>query len=231
MPIILDRTMPKRIKENISDHFNIPYIDTFPLTTLPKPLNTHPDIQIHFVSPEIAICAPECFEYYKAAFGKNKYKLLKGSRVPGGTYPKDTAYNIARISDRVYYHARSAEPSIIEYYKRAGYKLVCVNQGYTKCSVCIAKDREAVAVTEDKGIYRALVREGTDALLIESGGVDLRGYDCGFIGGASGLICDTLVFTGSLPYAVRAFLETRGIEYFEASNGKLTDFGSIIYRR
>lgn len=230
MPIILDRSMPENIKQNIGKLFNLDYIDSYALTTLPPPLCTHPDIQIHFLSPEIAICAPECYEYYAEVFGKNKYKLLRGSSVPGGTYPADTAYNIARVGNHVFANTRFAEPLIVDYYISHGFEVHHINQGYAKCSMCIPS--ENAVITEDRGIYKTLSGiSDIHSLVIESGGVRLSGYDCGFIGGCSGLVNDTIVFTGRIPKDIRMFLDLQNIKYFEASDDELVDFGSIIYRR
>lgn len=230
MPIILDKSMPCEIKERISKFFGIEYIDSYTLTTLAPPLNTHPDIQIHFLTPEIAICAPECYEYYCTQFGKNRYKLLKGSSVPGGTYPADTAYNIARVGKHIFANTKFAEPLIIDYYLKCGFIIHHINQGYAKCSMCIAD--EQTVITEDRGIYKTLKNiPDIHTLLIDSGSVSLSGYDCGFIGGCSGLINGTVVFIGKIPPAVRDFLSIRHIPWFEASCTGLIDYGSIIYRR
>lgn len=230
MPIIFDKTMCNELKEKISRKFKTTYINSFALSTLPPPLNTHPDIQIHFLSPKIAICAPECYEYYLRAFGKNKGKLLKGSSVPGGTYPSDTAYNIARVGRHVFCNTRFAESMIIDYYLKNGFDIHHINQGYAKCCMCIADDK--TVITEDSGIYNTLVKiPDINVLLIKPGNVTLSGYSHGFIGGASGLINSTIVFTGRLPEEVREFLKSRRIEFFEASDSGLIDFGSIIYRR
>lgn len=230
MPIILDKTMPAEIKNKISRRFNKKIIDTFPLSTISAPLNTHPDIQIHFLSPNIAICVPECFEYYKAAFGKNKITLLKGSSVPNDTYPADTAYNVARVGNHIFLNTKYSEPVITEYYKTNGYKIHHINQGYSKCSICIIS--EAAVITEDSGIYNALCKiSDINSLLINSGSVSLSGYQYGFIGGASGLIENTAVFTGKVSAQIRNFLANCKIKYYEASDSELKDFGSIIYRR
>ncbi len=230
MPIILDKSMPFEIKNRIGKYCGKNIVDTFPLTNLPVPLNTHPDIQIHFLSPDFAICVPECFEYYNAVFGKNKFKLLKGSSIPTGTYPGDTAYNVARVGKHIFCNTKYVEPIIAEYYKSHGYIIHHVNQGYAKCNICVANDN--TVITEDKGIYRTICEiSDIKTLLIEPGSVLLDGYQYGFIGGASGLIDDTVVFTGKITEQIHEFLSSCGIKYFEASDLCLKDFGSIIYRR
>lgn len=230
MPIILDKAMPNKIKNKIGKYFNKSTIDSFTLSSMSPPLNTHPDIQIHFLSPDIAICVPECFEYYTGAFGKNKITLLKGSSVPTDTYPTDAAYNVARVGNHIFCNTKYVESAIREYYISNGFNIHHVNQGYSKCCMCIAG--ENAVITEDSGIYKSLSGiPDMKSLLISPGGVSLDGYKYGFIGGASGLIDNTAVFTGRVSEQIRSFLSDCGINYLEASEGSLKDFGSIIYRR
>ena len=69
-----------------------------------------------------------------------------------------------------------------------------------------------------------------ECLAVEKGNVLLPGYPYGFIGGASGLVEDTLVFTGKITdNRIIKFLEECEIDFFEAGNGQLKDFGSIIF--
>ena len=93
MPIIVDNNMDEEIINALRRKFpqkNL--IKSFPLTSISAPLNTHPDIQIHFLNSNTAVCAPECYDYY-AQFSKNIDNLLCGTLVPENTYPLDVAYN------------------------------------------------------------------------------------------------------------------------------------------
>ena len=67
MPIIVDRNMDYRILQNIKNRFpqkNI--IKSYRLSTVSGSLATHTDIQIHYLNWDTAVCAPECYEYYKS---------------------------------------------------------------------------------------------------------------------------------------------------------------------
>lgn len=229
MPIIVDNNMDEEIINALRRKFpqkNL--IKSFPLTSISAPLNTHPDIQIHFLNSNTAVCAPECYDYY-AQFSKNIDNLLCGTLVPENTYPLDVAYNVARVGNYVISNIRYTEPKIIEYYQSHGYTILNTKQGYAKCNLCIA-DRYAV-ITEDANIYSVLSDVlNIECLAVEKGNVLLPGYPYGFIGGASGLVEDTLVFTGKITdNRIIKFLEEREIDFFEAGNGQLKDFGSIIF--
>ena len=161
MPIIVDNNMDEEIINALRRKFpQKKLIKSFPLTSISAPLNTHPDIQIHFLNSNTAVCAPECYDYY-AQFSKNIDNLLCGTLVPENTYPLDVAYNVARVGNYVISNIRYTEPKIIEYYQSHGYTILNTKQGYAKCNLCIA-DRYAV-ITEDANIYSVL----SDVLNIE----------------------------------------------------------------
>lgn len=67
MPIIVDNNMDEEIINALRRKFpQKKLIKSFPLTSISAPLNTHPDIQIHFLNSNTAVCAPECYDYYAA---------------------------------------------------------------------------------------------------------------------------------------------------------------------
>lgn len=226
MNIIIDKNCCQEVIDNISREFlgnNI--VRTIKLQKISNATATHPDMQIHFLSKTCAVCAPECFEYYKKSL-KN-VTVISGEMTPADTYPSDIAYNAARLGNYVISNTRYIEPVILEYYKRHGFKIINTRQGYSKCSLCIISD--AAAITEDVSIFRSLSGlPGVNVLRIKPGSVELLGYEHGFIGGASGLIGSTPVFFGSVSREIKAFLNSLNIEYFQASYGKLKDYGSIL---
>ena len=107
-----------------------------------------------------------------------------------------------------------------------------MKQGYTKCSTCIVNNH--AAITSDVSIAKALNVEGVDVLLLPSGDILLPGLNYGFIGGATGLLCDNvLAFYGHLDHylygkEVLKFLNKHKVEPVFLRNGKLIDRGSIF---
>ncbi len=232
MPIIVDRNMDYRILQNIKNRFpqkNI--IKSYRLSTVSGSLATHPDIQIHYLNWDTAVCAPECYEYYKSELSAHGVSVIRGATDPGNTYPDDIAYNVARAGNYVIANLRYTDPEIIKYYKGCGYEFLNTRQGYAKCNTCIADDR--TVITEDMNIFRLISGlEGFRAMKLECGSVRLDGFPYGFIGGASGLVDGVLVFCGK-PRGTKItdFLIKNRIEYFFGSENELIDYGSIICRR
>ena len=227
MPFIVDRNMRescvdslRKMDEKIifSENCNWVY----------SPVNTHPDLQIHFVSDKEAFVPPELFEYYKSIL-PDYVKLKQGKKSLGGTYPENVAYNIARIGNNIV-AGKSADENIIEYYRTKGCRIVEVKQGYTKCNIC---SDGISAVTEDCGIYKALSENGIKTLLIPVGSVALEGFSNGFIGGASGFKNGRILLCGEAEIQIRKmisdFFALNGREVICLDNGKLTDYGSVLY--
>lgn len=118
-------------------------------------------------------------------------------------------------------------------------KEIYVPQGYTKCNIVVVSDDRII--TSDAGIERyvkkALKENGLKenklrVLLVEPGQVELKGFNYGFLGGASGRVGDEIVFNGDITVhsdygKIKEFIEEAGlgIKYFDYP---LTDIGSII---
>lgn len=230
MFVIIDKNMGNDIKEAIRNNFDVDLVESYNIPNLKPPLSTHPDIQIHFVSPDTAICSPESYAYYSNIIGKNKINLISGTTILDNTYPNDIAYNVARVGNYIFCNVNFTEPKILDYYSDHSYSIINTKQGYAKCSLCIADS--STIITEDISLYNTISAiPELKVLLVSKGNIMLYGYEYGFIGGASGLVNDTLVFTGKIDNEIKVFLKQNNIDYFEAGNDKLHDYGSIICRR
>ncbi len=225
MPFIVDQTIRKSIIDFLQSKGESVYF-SHNCHNVYKPVNTHPDIQIHFTAKDTAFVPPMLFEYYKAILPPN-IKLHKGNKNLGSTYPDDIAYNISRIGKKVFLNLKYADTEIVRYYQNNGFTLINVNQGYAKCNIC---SNGEIAVTEDEGIFSALVKNGIKTLKIPVGGVKLSGFPYGFIGGASGRFFDKMLFCGKMEdKAVIDFLKDNGVVPISTDEGELTDYGSLIY--
>ena len=191
-----------------------------PSSRLPAPVACHPDMLISYVGGELVAC-----RYY---YVENK-DVFSGVDVSltderhGEKYPDDVLLNCFELCGKVYGRISSAS----EYIKRKAAAFVNVKQGYAHCSTLIFGDH---AVTADEGIFKALTDNGVDALKIRPGDIELPGYGCGFIGGASFCFDKTVYFFGSLSdhpdgESIREFIASRGYGIEELSDGPLTDFG------
>lgn len=230
MSFIVDRKMPDSMVEKLKV-----FGDVYKSTKIyieDESVSTHPDMQIHFICTDTAVCHPDTAKYYEEILPAH-IKILKGEIKAEGTYPRICAYNIARVGKFVICNTKYAEKSIIDFYIENGYEIIHVNQGYAKCNICPVSNN--AFITEDVGIFNATKEtEGITPILVEHGSVNLKGFDYGFIGGASGLFENKLLFCGSLAEnpnkeKILYALKTYGCEYAELSDKALSDFGSIMF--
>lgn len=225
MPFIVDRTIRTSLVDSLKK-LDSRMIFSNDCGVVYEPVNTHPDIQIHFVNKDTAFVPPELFAYYRNILPQN-IKLYKGNKSLGGTYPFDVAYNISRIEKNVILNLKTADEEIIKYYQDNSYNIINVKQGYAKCNICT---NGRVAVTEDEGIYKALIKNGINALKIPVGSVALKGFKHGFIGGASGCFDKKILFCGHMyNNEVIEFFNFDYTETLSLDEKALTDYGSIIY--
>lgn len=230
MSVIVDKFIDKSILSTLEEN-DITYYKTASLDYLYKPVNTHPDMQIHFIDDSTAVVAPGVFEYYKNLLPLGVV-LLKGKKNPGSTYPDDTAYNVAKVGKRIIGRLASLEGTIKEIYTQKGYDFVDVKQGYAKCNLCVVDENSVI--TEDEGLYNTLTKTGMNVLKIQAGAVALPFFKNGFLGGASGFVSkNKLAFCGSLenhPDADKIFdfIKNKNVDIIQLSSTKLCDYGSIL---
>lgn len=226
--LIISPLMTDECRQNlVSLGFEI--VDSAPLCGVQQGLRYHPDMQLACAADGVWVCAPEVFDYYKPHFDELNFRLICGTSTPQRDYPHDIAYNVA-VMGRFAIHNFMHTDSV--YLENLRLERVSVAQGYSKCSLCIVSGN--AAITADRGIYKALSGRGADVLLIRPGFVDLPGYDCGFIGGASGLADEGLLaFCGNLDLhpdgeAIKKFCAAHGVETLSLGSKPLLDVGTII---
>lgn len=230
MSVIVDKNIDNEVLQKL-DYLKIKYYKSASLDFLYNPVKTHPDMQIHFINGCCAVVAPSVFSYYEKILPKNVV-LHKGLFDPGKQYPKDCAYNVAKVGKRIIGNLRYVEPLILKLYRELNFEFVDVKQGYTKCNLCVVDDNSVI--TEDVGLEQTLSKYSISVLKINNGEVKLQGFPYGFIGGASGFISkDKIFFTGDVHKTsyfknIKLFLDERKIKLEYISKMKLCDFGSII---
>ena len=207
-------------------------IPTMALPILPPSLSTHADLQICHVGENVLVASPEVYAYYKEKLSPLGFVVLCGENKVGCTYPKDAAYNVARIGNVAFHNLRFTEPRIVETCKKMGVYMVHVEQGYAKCAVVPIGD--SALITADGGIARAARAEKMDVLEILPGHITLSGFSYGFIGGAMALLSKDVAYcTGSLAnhpskMEIFDFLKKYGIKIEEGSIPIPIDIGSIL---
>ena len=225
--VIIDyRTQAQTVKSLSELGFEV--IKTLPINSLYEQVCGHSDMQLH-IADENVICHPQTFEYYKENLGE--YKVIAGSSELKSKYPYDIAYNVCKTGKYVICNMAYAEKKIIEYYTEKGFEFINTKQGYAKCNICIVNDQSII--TSDNGIYNALKNKNLDVLKIRQGCISL--YDMsGFIGGATGLLSDSLLaFNGDIRCHpdcenIISFCRNVGVDVISLSDGQLEDIGSIF---
>ena len=195
------------------------------------PISSHPDIfmtQIDgkwFIDDavhELFIFMSEFEIVSRGQAAKEKYK-----------YPKDVFLNCVQVGKYLICNKKHTCKEVIDYAIQNEIKVIDVNQGYCKCSICVVSDN--AIITEDTGIAKTLEENSElDVLLIEKGHVSLDGYNYGFFGGCCGLIeNDLIAFNGSIEVhpeylKIKSFCEKYCVNMVSLNDEKLYDIGTIF---
>ncbi|MCD8390669.1 MAG: hypothetical protein LUD03_02370 [Firmicutes bacterium] len=222
------RISPESVKKLNS--LGIEVILSYKSENLLPPISAHPDMTILHLGGNRFVCSPDSYDYYKERL--NGADVARGVCVLKKDYPNDVPYNITIFGEYVFLNASSNQTEIAKTYVSSSKKILNVKQGYTKCNICVVS-RNAL-ITSDTGIYKTAVDNKIDALLIESGYIELKGMDCGFIGGASGLIApNMLAVNGDIkthPDGCKMieFCKKHGVDVISLKKGILEDIGTIL---
>lgn len=158
-------------------------------------------------------------------------RVISTDRSPGDTYPHDVVCNGLLFGGCLYGKLSALAPEILHLADDSGIDAVDVAQGYAGCSALACGD---LLLTADPSIRKAVRDQDGKVLFLPSDGIDLPGYNTGFIGGAGGYADGHAVFFGDVgrhPDGERIVnaLAERGIVCHNLGNGPLTDFGGIKF--
>ena len=197
-------------------------------------LSGHADLSVLHVGGEGIFLAPylkgsELEEKLTALGAENFFPQL----VQNDTYPNDAQFNICLAGKTAFCNRETSSSTIVNYLTNVeGFTGVYGRQGYARCSMCVVQHN--ALITSDPGLYKAAVNCGFDVLKIAPGGIELPGFQYGFIGGATfKLAADTLAFTGVLDQLqdrdrILAFLEAHNVKPVYITDIPLFDIGSAI---
>ncbi len=158
-----------------------------------------------------------------------EYTLIQADRL-GETYPRDAGLCICWTGKFTICDPDTISEAARDHLCGA---IIPVNQGYTKCSVCVVSENSII--TSDDLIAARAADAGMDVLQIEPGHIELNGFEYGFIGGASFLIENkTIAFTGSLDQhpdksAILSFLSKHNVEPVFLTDSMIFDIGGAIW--
>ncbi len=231
--VILDERIPKKALAALKDRGFLPFL--LPASDqLAAPVASHPDMLMFF--GDRIFCNRE---YFEAATGVLSaisevlgLPLELGNEKISEKYPSDIAYNALAVGSFVFGKLEYLAPSVLKYAEQTALTTVDVKQGYAKCSVC--KVSENAIITADPSIEKAALAHGLDVLLIRSGHIALNGYDCGFIGGASGEDRENVYFCGDLELhpdaeVIKSFCKKHSKTAVSLSDEPLYDVGTMFF--
>ncbi len=220
------------IAEEFSRKTNMDTIALSPYEALDAPVGSHADMLICRIEDTVFT--------YKGYYNNNtelfskikeKYKLvlIDGCK---REYPHDIKLNVLTVGKNLFGRLDSVAREVLDCAKENGYTLINVKQGYSACSSLVVN--ENAVITSDIGIYNALVEENIKALLVSTHSISLQGYNCGFIGGAGGVLDNVAYFFGDIREhddcdKILAFLKSEKCDVFSISGGGVYDFGGIKF--
>ena len=211
------------------DDLSIEVVNVIENPFLDTPVSCHADILGIYVGKSTFLADKHQIELCKFIEDNNgKSVIIENIKSP---YPTDCLLNFADIGDYIICNKSILTDEIVDLLPKK--TVIDVNQGYSKCSVCICK-RNTI-ITDDISVYNAVLQyDNINSLLVEKGSVHINKYDYGFIGGCCGLIDkNTLLFNGDLSLhsdfdKTKNFLYDNDINYIDIKGKPLTDIGSII---
>lgn len=193
-------------------------------------VRSHADIYV-CKAGDLAVIEPKQYNLIKNTLSSFNisYKIGKSKLSPD--YPENIRYN-AFFSDKYFIHnLKYSDETLISIAMQKGLVPINVPQGYTKCNIVEINNNSLI--TSDPGVAKTLKNYNFDVLLIQKGHVFLKGFDYGFLGGASGKIGDKIIFNGDLTAhpdfeKILSFIQKKGLKAVYFKEYPLTDIGSII---
>jgi hypothetical protein len=192
-------------------------------------IRSHADILCFNTGKGELLVSP--FVNYSATISDEfRIKLIR--KTVESPYPNDVLLNCALFGDKLICNTKYASDEIISFAEINNFTIIHTNQGYSKCSLCIVN--ENAVITEDNGLYSLLKKYQLDVLKIEPGQVYLSKHHSGFIGGASGLLSDSILYFSGDVYRhknyhdIKTFLDNYSIDIYCNKSRLLRDFGGII---
>lgn len=187
------------------------------------PVASHPDMLVLPAGGRSLFVYREYYGMHRCVFDGKGFEVHLTDAAPGKKYPSDILLNFLIFGDSIIGRCDMLPPEL----KALGLRPVTAKQGYARCSVCLA---DGCAITADKTLAEILTGMGADVLLLSPGGIKLDGYDYGFIGGASIVYRNEIIFFGNPAThpdgeRIAVFTDRHGLKIHPLSDGELTDFG------
>ncbi len=213
---------------NKLQELNVNIIKTKPIDHLIEFEKYHADMQLLIIEDTAFISHDSI---YLENYLKDKYKVIIIDSL-GREYPRNISLNALYVNNKLICKKESIASKIIEYTEDNGIEIINTKQGYSRCSVLVLNT--GAIITADPSIYKSATLAGLKTLLISSGNIYLDENNYGFIGGASGVIGDTVLFFGDIKThpdnkMITDFIENEGMKYHSLCGGIMRDIGGLVH--
>jgi len=230
--LAVDARMETGMKDALIS-YGISLVEIPPYCELQEPVAGHVDMQIIHITGNILVCHPHLPDAVFKKLKKYGFDIYTGETGLKRNYPLDIAYNVAIVGDTAFHNLKYTDRVIIELLSRFKFRLVHVNQGYSKCSVLPVSGN--AIITDDPSIGKAALKEGFEVLQIPpQTKILLPGFGYGFIGGAAGFISrDVIAFAGNIDMLdssdeIKDFLNKHNKKWVNLGYNGIHDYGSLI---
>lgn len=219
--VLVSREINKKIVESLRS-FRLKVDFTMPNKNLPEGIRSHPDMLVHQFPDGTLVVDRDNLEYYKEIFRDRK--VIPTENHLGRTYREYVGLNAFSFGKYFVHNLSLTDPVLLDYYKSYNYEMIDVKQGYSKCNTFVGSN---FLITSDMGIYKKLVKK-VRIFLIDKNQIKLKGYDYGFIGGASGKVYNYHYLTGNYEHHSSREILKRVARPIVLSDDPLEDFGTIM---
>ena len=224
--VLVAENFPEKAADKLKKYGQV--VRTKANTSVLRGLDTHPDILVHPLPSGDLVVDRDNLDYYKEIF-KDK-KVLPSHSSLSAKYPSDIYLNTFAFKNIFIHNLKYTDQVILDYYKKSGYDLVNIKQGYAKCSCLVTED---FVITSDGGIYETL--KGLIPIYkIDHGQIILQNFNYGFIGGATGVLGKKIFFTGDFSHhssyeEILKIISNYDYELEILSKDPIEDYGSIYF--
>ena len=224
--VLVAENFPEESAEKLKEYGEV--VRTKANTRVLRGLDTHPDILVHPLPSGDLVVDRDNFDYYKEIFGDKN--IIPSHSSLSGKYPGDILLNAFAFKKIFIHNLKHTDQVILDYYKKAGYDLVNIKQGYAKCSCLVTED---FVITSDGGIYESL-RDLIPIYKIDHGQIKLQNFNYGFIGGATGVLGKKIFFTGNFSHhssyeEILKIISKYDYEIEVLSKDPIEDYGTIFF--
>ncbi len=209
----------------------IAVIPVEPYENLPLGIASHADLQLMHLGGS-RVLKSWCSKKTDDMLGMLGFSSLSTEKALDFSYPGDCLINAEIIGKNIIINPDIADERLMEFIEENNFNIIAVKQGYAKCS-CLAVAKDAV-ITADPGITKILQSKEIEVLKIKEGGIYLKGYDTGFIGGCGGMVEEKILGTsGDLKSInddenIKDLLRNRNIYAENLAGRTLRDIGGIL---